>query len=54
MDLLRIIFALFVPPIGVALQVGFTTHFWLNILFTLFGYFPGLLHALYVIMRENE
>ena len=54
MDLLRLIFAIFLPPLGVALQVGLTTHFWLNILLTLFGYFPGLLHALYIILRESD
>lgn len=54
MDLLRIICAILLPPVGVLLQVGLGVHFWLNILLTLLGYFPGLIHALYVIMREVD
>ena len=41
MDLLRIIAAILLPPLGVFLQVGFGGHFWLNILLTLLGYIPG-------------
>ena len=40
MDLLRIIFAILLPPLGVFLQVGFGGQFWLNNLLTLF---PDLL-----------
>lgn len=54
MDILRVICAIFLPPLGVFLQVGLGGHFWLNILLTLLGYFPGVLHALYVILREND
>jgi len=27
-------------------------HFWLNILLTLLGYFPGLIHAIYIIAKK--
>lgn len=54
MDLLRVVCSIFVPPLGVLLQVGLGIHFWLNILLTLFGYFPGLIHALYIILREED
>jgi uncharacterized membrane protein YqaE (UPF0057 family) len=54
MDILRVIVSVFIPPVGVLLQVGFGMHFWLNILLTLMGYFPGLIHALYVILKEND
>ncbi|NIY99075.1 YqaE/Pmp3 family membrane protein [Salipiger sp. HF18] len=30
MDLIRIIAAILLPPLGVFLQVGFGKHFWLN------------------------
>lgn len=49
MDILKIIFAIILPPVGVALEVGITGHFWLNILLTLLGYIPGLIHAIYII-----
>ncbi|MGD9739143.1 MAG: YqaE/Pmp3 family membrane protein [Bauldia sp.] len=49
MDLIRIILSVLIPPLGVFLQVGFTKHFWINILLTLLGYLPGLIHAIWVI-----
>lgn len=51
-DTIKILFAIFVPPIGVFLEVGFKGHFWLNILLTLLGFIPGIIHALYVIMKH--
>jgi uncharacterized membrane protein YqaE (UPF0057 family) len=51
-DLIRIICAIFLPPLGVFLQVGFGLHFWLNILLTLLFFFPGMIHALWVIARR--
>lgn len=52
MDILRIILSIIIPPVGVFLQVGIGLHFWLNILLTLLGYFPGLIHAIWVILRK--
>ncbi|MBD9642561.1 MULTISPECIES: YqaE/Pmp3 family membrane protein [Pantoea] len=52
MDFLRIVIAILVPPLGVFLQVGFGGAFWLNILLTLCGYIPGIIHAVWVIARR--
>lgn len=52
MDLVRIILAILLPPLGVFLQVGFGMHFWLNILLTLLGYIPGIVHAVWIIARR--
>ncbi|WP_115898932.1 YqaE/Pmp3 family membrane protein [Marinomonas pollencensis] len=52
MDLIRIIFSILLPPIGVFLQVGIGGAFWLNILLTLFGYIPGVIHAIYIIGKH--
>ncbi|WEK04245.1 MAG: YqaE/Pmp3 family membrane protein [Candidatus Devosia phytovorans] len=52
MDVLRIILSVIIPPVGVFLQVGLGLHFWLNILLTILGYFPGLIHAIWVILRK--
>ena len=49
MDVLRIILSILLPPLGVFLQVGLGGHFWLNILLTLLGYIPGLVHAIWII-----
>lgn len=52
MDLLRIVFSVIIPPLGVFLQVGIGGAFWLNILLTLLGYIPGLIHAVWIIARR--
>jgi uncharacterized membrane protein YqaE (UPF0057 family) len=51
MDLIRIILAIVLPPVGVFLQVGFGKHFWINIILTILGYFPGIIHAVWVIAK---
>jgi len=53
-DVLRILLAILLPPLGVALQVGLTWQFWLNILLTLLGYIPGIIHAIYIILTRGE
>jgi uncharacterized membrane protein YqaE (UPF0057 family) len=52
MDLVRIIFSILLPPLGVFLQVGIGGAFWLNILLTLLGYIPGIVHAVWIIARR--
>jgi uncharacterized membrane protein YqaE (UPF0057 family) len=51
MDVLRIIIAILLPPLGVFLQVGIGKHFWINILLTILGYVPGIIHAVWVIVK---
>jgi len=52
MDIIKIIFAIILPPLGVFLEVGLTKHFWLNILLTLLGFIPGIVHAVWVIAKK--
>jgi uncharacterized membrane protein YqaE (UPF0057 family) len=35
MDLVRIVVAIFIPPLGVFLQVGFGLDFWINVVLKL-------------------
>jgi len=53
MDILRIIFAIILPPLGVFLTVGIKPAFWINILLTLLGFLPGIIHAVWVIAKNN-
>ncbi len=53
MDILRILLSILLPPVGVFLQVGIGPQFWLNILLTLLGYFPGVIHAIYIISSRG-
>ena len=52
LDILRILIAIILPPVGVLLQVGLGLHFWVNILLTLCGYVPGIIHAIWVIAKK--
>jgi uncharacterized membrane protein YqaE (UPF0057 family) len=52
-DLIRLVLAVLLPPLGVFTQVGFGLHFWLNILLTLLGYIPGIIHAVWIIATRR-
>jgi uncharacterized membrane protein YqaE (UPF0057 family) len=52
LDVVRILIAILLPPLGVFLQVGIGLQFWINILLTLLGYIPGIIHAIYIITRR--
>ena len=49
MDIVRIIIAIFLPPVAVFTQVGLGKQFWINCLLTLLGWLPGVVHAIWVI-----
>lgn len=53
-DLIRILLAVLLPPVGVFLTVGIRLPFWINIVLTLLGYIPGIVHAVWVIARRSE
>lgn len=50
-DILKLLLAIVLPPVGVLMEVGFTKHFFINVLLTLLGYLPGIVHAVYVIVK---
>ena len=50
--ILRIILAVLLPPLGVFFTVGIGGAFWLNILLTILGYIPGIIHAVWIIARR--
>lgn len=53
MDPIRLLFAVLLPPVGVFLQVGLGLHFWLNIVLTILGYLPGIIHAVWIIATRR-
>ncbi|MCG8615864.1 MAG: YqaE/Pmp3 family membrane protein [Desulfobacterales bacterium] len=53
MELLKIVVAFFLPPLGVFFQVGLGKHFWLNLLLTLMFFIPGMVHAVWVIAKNK-
>lgn len=54
MSIIRIIFAIILPPVGVFLTVGIKGAFWLNILLTILGYIPGIIHAVWIIAKQSK
>jgi YegS/Rv2252/BmrU family lipid kinase len=50
-DIVRIIISILLPPSGVFLQVGLGKQFWINILLTILGYIPGIVHAVWLITK---
>ncbi|KAI5194503.1 hypothetical protein E4T39_08646 [Aureobasidium subglaciale] len=47
-DIIKIIIAIVLPPLGVFLERGCGADLLINILLTILGYIPGIIHALYV------
>jgi len=52
MSILEIILALLLPPVAVALRYGLSSAFWINLLLTILGIIPGIIHAFYVLTRK--
>lgn len=42
------------PPLGLGLLRGFGYSFWVCLLFTMFGYIPGLLYACWRTIRSPD
>lgn len=51
-DLVILLVTVFLPPLGVALKVGFGWTFLLNVLLTLLGHFPGVVHGVWVALKN--
>ncbi|EGW31444.1 uncharacterized protein SPAPADRAFT_62008 [Spathaspora passalidarum NRRL Y-27907] len=51
--IIGVILAILLPPLAVFMKVGTTTPLWINIICCIFFWFPGILHALYVVLSDN-
>jgi uncharacterized membrane protein YqaE (UPF0057 family) len=50
--LLYVIIAILFPPLAVGLQRGIGLHLLLSIILTILGYIPGIIHALWVVLKN--
>jgi len=50
--IIQILAAIFIPPLGVFLKVGLGLQFWINLILTICFFFPGMIHALWVILDD--
>ena len=53
MTILRLLLTILLPPLGVFLTVGIGAQFWINILLTILGYIPGIVHGVWVIAKRT-
>jgi uncharacterized membrane protein YqaE (UPF0057 family) len=51
---IRIVAAIFLPPLGVFLTVGIGADFWINLVLTFLGFIPGIVHAIWVIAKHDR
>ncbi|MFT5774613.1 YqaE/Pmp3 family membrane protein [Hyphomonas sp.] len=54
MSLLRIMLTIFLPPVAVAMKEGSGGQFVINVVLTLIGWLPGLIHAFWVNSRGGS
>ncbi len=54
MKVVKIILAIFLPPVAAFMQVGLSTHFWINIVLSLLFVLPGVLHALWLVLTDKK
>ena len=52
-SLVRILLAIFMPPIAVLVTTGFGLQFLLNVLLWILGWLPGTVHALWLMNRDR-
>ena len=54
MKLVRLLLGILVPPVGVFLTYGLSSALLINILLTLLGWVPGVIHAVWAIAKHDE
>ena len=54
MKIIQILASILVPPLGVFLVTGISTALIINILLTLLGWVPGVIHALWILSKQSE
>lgn len=54
MKLIRLLLGVLVPPVGVFLTYGLSVTLVINILLTLLGWVPGIIHAVWAITKQSE
>ena len=54
MSILNLILAILLPPLGAFLQVGASKHFFINIILCMLFWFPGVLHAVWLVATDKK
>ena len=51
-NVLNIILAILLPPVAVYLKLGLDSQFWINLVLTLLCGIPGIVHALWIVLKK--
>lgn len=54
MGIINVIASILLPPLGVFLTMGVGQALLINILLTLLGWIPGVIHALWLLSKKSE
>lgn len=54
MKLVRYALGILIPPVGVFMTYGLSTTLVINILLTILGWLPGVIHAVWAIAKHEE
>jgi uncharacterized membrane protein YqaE (UPF0057 family) len=54
MKLIEVVLAIFLPPVAAYVKVGLSLHFWVNVVLTILGGFPGVIHALWLVVSDKK
>ncbi|KAF8984739.1 hypothetical protein BDQ17DRAFT_268589 [Cyathus striatus] len=52
-DVFLYFLAIVLPPLAVFFKRGLKADFWINILLSILGWIPGVIHAWYIISRSE-
>ena len=53
-NIVNLILAILLPPVGAFLQVGVTKHLIINIVLCLLGWLPGIIHAVWLVATNKK
>lgn len=54
MTFVELLLAVFLPPVAVLLRAGIGLQLVLNIILTIIGWIPGVIHALWVLSNRSK
>ncbi|MEL6581548.1 MAG: YqaE/Pmp3 family membrane protein [Cyanobacteria bacterium J06607_15] len=54
MGIIKLIASILLPPLGVFLSMGVSQALVINILLTILGWVPGVIHALWIMSKQSE
>jgi uncharacterized membrane protein YqaE (UPF0057 family) len=52
-SILKLIIAVLLPPLGVLIEEGVGKQLLINIVLTIFGYLPGIIHVTWLIAQAD-